>query len=630
MNLRQYISALALFVCAFAAQAHSFVTERAWVEDPTGQMTLAEAKRAPATAIDNKYFTRGFSQSTFWLRLHIDPQTSIEHLATDKLVIRIRPPYQDQVDLYDPLADKDRIRQTGDYFDWMHDEYRSLNLNFVIPVGQAPRDVWLRLRTNQSTMTVVEVMTEDETRAVDRQQEIATTLYLVVLLVCMGWGSLNYFNQRDRLIGSYIMREVFAIAYALVMLGYFRMFTSGWLPVHLLDPVSNIIIWFFVAYVIWFDAQLILEFKPHPWLIKVLLALPWVLPVNLLLLAFGNLGLASIVNSYVVIVAIFLILCAALSTRAWAETKNAPPDQKPVFSKAFLVSVYATVFLVVLINRLPIMGFVSAQDGFLYLNLVYAVLSSVAMMVLIQVRTQRLNARQQESQRRLEFAELEAAQERGQRVEQSNFLKMLAHEMKTPLSVVRMAVGSAKLPPATNSIVDRAITDMNSVIERLLEVERLQDRQISLIRTDFDLVALLHKTIAALPGGEERIKSLAPPVLLMSNDMRLVQVVLSNLLDNALKYSPPDAQVQVKVVADNEAVHISVENPIGTAGVPDSARVFDKYYRAPRAYERTGSGLGLYLVQTLVAMMGGQVAYSSNDNKVYFSVSLPVGVQESF
>ncbi len=176
--------------------------------------------------------------------------------------------------LYDPLADQDRIRQTGDYFDWAGDEYRSLNLNFVIPVGESPRDVWLRLRTDQSTMTVIEVMTEDETRAADRRQEIAMTLYLAVLLVCMGWGSLNYFNHRDELVGSYVFRELLAIAYALIMLGYFRVFTSGWLPVHLVDPVSNIVIWFFVAYVIWFDTRLIREFKPHPWLTRVLRILP--------------------------------------------------------------------------------------------------------------------------------------------------------------------------------------------------------------------------------------------------------------------------------------------------------------------------------------------------------------------
>ena len=622
MSIQRIFCVLGLLLCAVIAQAHDFVTERAWVEDPAGTMSLAEAQQAPATTFDNKYFTRGFSQSTFWLRLRIDPNTSPDHPATDKLVIRIRPPYQDQVRLYDPLADQDRIRQTGDYFDWAHDEYRSLNLNFVIPVGQNPRDVWLRLRTDQSTMTVVEVMTEDETRAADRRQELATTLYLAVLLVCMGWGSLSYFNHRDGLIGSYIIRETLAISYALVMLGYFRVFTSGWMPVDLLDPVSNIMIWFFVAYVIWFDTRLIREFKPHPWLTRVLLILPWVFPLNMLLFVVGKLYLANIINAYLVILAIFLIMFAAISTRAWQEAQGAPADEQPVFSKAFLLTVYGAVLLVVLLNRLPIMGFMSAQDGFLYLNLVYAVLSSVAMMVLIQVRTSRLHQRQQDAQRRLEVAQLEAEQERAQRVEQANFLKMLAHEMKTPLSVVRMAIGRGETNPRISDMADRAVQDMNGIIERLLDVEKLNDQQLTVQRVSFDLVDLVHKICNGLPEGQ-RLRLDAPKQLVMQSDVRFVQVILSNLLENAIKYGAVDAPVDIRIGQASVNIAISVCNPVGTAGAPDPAQVFDKYYRAPGAHERTGSGLGLYLVNSLVSLLGGSIRYQEADGMICFDISLP-------
>lgn len=618
---RRIICVLVLWLCSFAAQAHDFVTQRAWVEDPTGTMTLAEAQQAPATPYDSKYFTRGFSQSTFWLRLGIDPHASPEHPTTDKLVIRIRPPYQDQIRLYDPLADQDSIRQTGDYFDWSHDEYRSLNLNFVIPTGQKPRDVWLRLRTTQSTLTVIEVMTEDETRAADRRQEIATTLYFAVLLVCMGWGILSYMNQQDRLIGIYILREVLAIAYALIMLGYFRVFTSGLLPEAWFDPVSNILIWIFVAYVIWFDTQLIREFKPNRWLLRVLLVLPFCLPLNLILLAFGQPLLGNIINAYLVIFAILLILLAALSTRAWQETRDAPADQKPVFSKAFLVGVYGAVMLVVLINRLPIMGYTSTPEGFLYLNLVYAVLSSVAMMVLIQVRTSRMAKRQQEAQRHYEMAQIEAAQERAQRVEQSNFLKMLAHEMKTPLSVVRMAVGREHASPRINQMADRAVQDMNSIIERLLEVEKLHDKQLSVQRSEFDLIEMFNAIKEGFPAGQ-RLQMNVPPVLLMESDARFVQIILTNLIENALKYGASDRPVQVRIQSRVDRVEISVCNPVGTAGSPDPKQVFDKYYRSPGAHERTGSGLGLYLTHELVSLLGGHIRYAEQSGVICFELSL--------
>ena len=623
MNFRKIMLVLVIGIWTMLAQAHDFVAERAWVEDPAGTMTLAEVQQAKSTPFENKYFTRGFSQSTFWLRLHIDPDLGREHSSVEKLVIRIRPPYQDQIRLYDPLAAQDRLRQTGDFFDWANDEYRSLNLNFVIPVGDAPRDVWLRLKTNQSTMTVIEVMSEDETRAADRRQEIATTLYFAVLLVCMGWGLLSYLNQRDRLVGIYIVRELFAIAYAMVVLGYCRVFTSGWLPESWLDAFSNNIVWIFVAYVIWFDTQLIREFKPNPWLLKVLQVFPFVLPLNLLLFAWGAAYLANMINAYLVIVAIVTILLAAMTTRAWDDAKGQSEDAQPVFSKTFLVSIYSIVILVVLINRLPIMGYTQALEGFLYLNLVYALLSSVAMMVLIQVRGQRLGKRQQWAQHRLELARQEAAQERAQRVEQSNFLKMLAHEMKTPLSVVRMTIGSETIDPRLNDMADRAVQDMNGIIERLLEVEKLNDKELSLHYVEFDLAEMISHVCEALPSGM-RVQLSLPASLKIRSDARFVQIVISNLIENALKYGAADQPVHVQMQSlVNDEIEVSVSNDVGSAGMPNPAQVFDKYYRAPGAHERTGSGLGLYLSKTLTELLRGRLAYREDKGVIFFVLTLP-------
>ncbi len=624
MNFRKIMLLLVIGIWAMLANAHDFVTERAWVEDPAGTMTLAEVQQAKSTPFENKYFTRGFSQSTFWLRLHIDPNLGRDHASVEKLVIRIRPPYQDQVQLYDPLAAQDRVRQTGDYFDWAYDEYRSLNLNFVIPVGDAPRDVWLRLRTDQSTMTVVEVMSEDETRAADRRQEIATTLYFAVLLVCMGWGLLSYLNQRDRLVGIYIVRELLAILYAMVVLGYCRVFTSGWLPEYWLDAFSNNIVWIFIAYVIWFDTQLIREFKPNPWLLKVLQVLPFVLPLNLLLFLWGATYLANLINAYLVIVAILTILLTALTTRAWDDTRGKPEDEQPVFSKVFLVSIYCVVLLVVLINRLPIMGYTPAQDGFLYLNLLYAVLSSVAMMVLIQVRAHRLGKRQQEAQHRLELAEMEAAQERAQRLEQANFLKMLAHEMKTPLSVVRMTISADHPDPRFTEMADRAVQDMNGIIERLLEVEKLNDKALSVHHVEFDLAEMICRVCEALSSGM-RVQLSLPASLKIRSDARFVRIVISNLIENALKYGAMDQPVQVQMLSlVNDEIEVSVSNGVGSAGLPNPAQVFDKYYRAPGAHERTGSGLGLYLSKALTELLRGRLSYREDKGVIFFVLTLPI------
>lgn len=624
LNLcRSLLLGLLLLVTVSLAWASGFVTERAWVEDPTGQMTLAEAQRAPETPFDNKYFTQGFSQSTFWLRLHIDPAAITKPLASNRLIIRIRPPIQDQIQLFDPLHKDDEARLTGDYFDWETDEYQSLNLNYVIPVGQAPRDVWLRLRTNQSTLTVIEVMTVDEVRAADRRQEMGAIMYLAMLVICMGWGVLSFIIQRDRLVGMYIGRELLAIIYGLVMLGYFRALTSGWLPAAWLDPISNTLICLFVTYVIWFDSQLIRQFKPNPWLYRATLSLMLALPVEWALQLMGKAHLAIMLNSYIVFAAILLVFITALSTRAWRETRNAAADQKPVISKTLLVGTYVVILIAVLFNRLPAVGLVPMQEGLLYLNLVYALVSSVMMMILVLVRAYRLNQRQQNAQKHLEMAQLEIAREQARRVEQSNFLKMLAHEMKTPLSVVRMAVGSEYPSPRINDMADRAVRDMNGIIERLLQVEKLHDDQLSIQAAPFDLIKMVYQLQAALPNAN-RLQIEAPAALRMESDARFVQIILSNLIDNAVKYSPSDSVIVLKLGQTRDAALLRIENDIGAIDAPDPNCVFDKYYRSERAQAFTGSGLGLYLVKVLADMLSGQVRCILLGQRICFELVLPL------
>ena len=621
MNLRQTFCALILLACSLAVQAHDFVTERASVEDPTGSMTLDEVQQMPQSPLYSPIFTHGFSQSTFWFRLHITPEVSEVATSNDKLVIRIRPPFQDQIWLYDPLAPQDQVKTTGDYFDWMNDEYRSLNLNFVVPAGNQPRDIWLRLQTKQSTMTSIEVMSESMARAVDRQQELLTMLYLAALVICMGWGILAWINQRDRLVALYVCREAFSILYALIILGYFRIFTSGWLTGEQLDIFSNVAIWVFVAVVIWFDSYLLAEFKPNRFLLQLFKSLIWALPLELCGLLLGKLYLSVLLNAMILLPALLLAFFCALSTQAWKESASNLTPQKPVVSKLFLVFMYGSILVIVLLNRLPSMGIMAAHEISLYINLIYPILSSFYLIVLVQARLYRRVQLQQESQRKLALAELAAEKERAQRVEQSNFLKMFAHEMKTPLSVVRMAVGADNPTPRVNDMADRAVQDMNGIIERLLEVEKLHDKQLSVQHSRFDLIEMLNN-IQAVQLSKHRLQLDIPHELMMESDARFIQIILSNLIENALKYGASNAPIEINIRERDASVDISVCNMIGSAGVPDAAHIFDKYYRAPGAYERTGSGLGLYLTKALVDLLGGSIRYEEAEGIICFELWL--------
>ena len=102
---------------------------------------------------------------------------------------------------------------------------------------------------------------------------------------------------------------------------------------------------------------------------------------------------------------------------------------------------------------------------------------------------------------------------------------------------------------------------------------------------------------------------------------------MANLIDNALKYGAADGEVRVTareaLSKGRQGIQIDVANPSGTAGMPDPNQVFHKYYRAPGAHGKTGSGLGLYISAGFAEKLGGRLRYQPTGDEVKFELWIP-------
>jgi signal transduction histidine kinase len=117
------------------------------------------------------------------------------------------------------------------------------------------------------------------------------------------------------------------------------------------------------------------------------------------------------------------------------------------------------------------------------------------------------------------------------------------------------------------------------------------------------------------------------PLPAVNSDSQLLRIILVNLINNAIKYSAPETEIELSAIPFEEygksGILISIQNQPGTAGLPDPKQVFDKYYRSSGAYGMTGSGLGLYLVHSITDLLGGRVAYDGVQEKVRFTLWIP-------
>ncbi|MGH6624097.1 MAG: hybrid sensor histidine kinase/response regulator [Burkholderiaceae bacterium] len=228
---------------------------------------------------------------------------------------------------------------------------------------------------------------------------------------------------------------------------------------------------------------------------------------------------------------------------------------------------------------------------------------------------------------------------REQAERKDEFLAMLAHELRNPLAPIRNAVQILRLIGTSESkadkahdIIERQVGQLVRLVDDLLDVSRVSRGKVTLHRETIDLRDVArHALDTSQPllgarGHAVQLSLPSEPVRVLGDAGRLAQA-LSNLLNNAAKYTDAGGRVEVAVTQEEEAVITVRDNGRGLDAV-DQARVFDMFYQAERDLDRSegGLGLGLALVKRLVELHGGTVRAQSPGRGLgsVFSVRLPL------
>ena len=221
---------------------------------------------------------------------------------------------------------------------------------------------------------------------------------------------------------------------------------------------------------------------------------------------------------------------------------------------------------------------------------------------------------------------------------QRNFVSMASHEFRTPLTVIdgqaqRLISMSARLQPGQiedrAGRVRRAVQRMTHVIDNLLDSSRLFDNEAGLDvrRIHVSLpqlireVCQLHREISPAADIAEDLGNAPEHVV---GDPKLLFQALSNLVSNAVKYSPEGGTILVRAMRDEDVTTIDVTDH--GMGIPaaDMPKLFQRYHRGANAGGIVGTGVGLYLVKMVATLHGGDVTCASREGEgSCFTVHLP-------
>ena len=213
------------------------------------------------------------------------------------------------------------------------------------------------------------------------------------------------------------------------------------------------------------------------------------------------------------------------------------------------------------------------------------------------------------------------------RNEQDRFMAMLSHELKTPLAVISLSLGTPSIPAEVKQRVARATTTMNVILERCLQSDQIEHRQLGVSAVPCRISEVL-LDVVGLCAFPQRVLLVMDDLPVCQTDVQMLDVALGNLIDNALKHGASDSPVSVRALVATrwlrKGICVEVANSPGNSGFPDARQVFRKYYRAAAALGKSGSGLGLHIAHGCVQNLGGELRYRPTVDCVKFELWIPL------
>jgi len=603
--------------------APSQIVAQAFVVDPTGQMTLEQAQQQPEQTYTGA-LARLRDTSVVWVRLRVAPSAGAPVPATERL--RLVPAWSQSLSLYDPLQ-RDASGRIARLDSPPTAALFSVQMR-SIPVGAEARDLWLRLDAAGWVYLKASVLTPEvaEARAVSDAVLQGGVIGAHALLILV--GLIAWMADRRGIGHTMFTKQVFNLSLGVLNADLFLLpVLSGvphW-PEGLVAYGAEGLRVLSMAVSLWFFIKVLELMQAPRWVLRVQRVPLVLMALCALLLLGGQLALVRVLSLVLYLAVLFGLMVSGLACqREPLQPRSFPGLARRVAERVGLGLVLAAAW----VASFPTGIFKTQEISFFGILTPIAAICAVGVLVLLgwqRIRADRkLHAAQQH---RAELNTLALEFERGERQRQQEFMGMLTHELKAPLSTLGMVIGSTAASATMKHHAELALASMRQVIDHCAQSADIDDATTPPQQVACALAVALELSCDA--HSETTRIQMAPtdamPSLLA--DPRMLSVIYNNLLDNALKYSPHGSPISATILREGNpegaVQRVSVTNQALAGPLPDADRLFQKYYRGDAVQRISGSGLGLHLSRLLARRMGGDLLYHADGRGVTFTLVLP-------
>ncbi len=589
--------------------AKDYINERAYFEDKTGTMSLQEVKNKDFIKIDS-VLSKGYSKSVFWLRLKVSPLVGTNFR---NLLLKIQPSYVDSIQLLDSADPSNTKRILGTNFSSNNNDYSSINFNFVIPGSEKERYVYLKIQTQGTYFIRTEAVTISEFINGDLVQQIVFAFYIGVLCFLFIFPLTIWIRDKDSLNIIFVIKQFAAIVFVVMDTGIQRVIFKNTDPL-LLNVLFNFNVVTYTAILIGFHYFFLKDYYPKSWVKYLFLILLIFYALEIYEIDGHNFRDSLEINSIVLTLVALSFFVIPFFGLSWEKNKN------PMFTKKSIIIIYFSIAISILLTTIPSLGYINGNSFSMIPNLFTGCITGIVFLFVLQYRNRMFR---EQGVREIAQANAMVEFERNKRQEKERFISMLTHELKTPLSVLKLAYESGNAT-ASDKNVHGALKDINDVIDRCALEDKLENQGFNLLIEKHNLKRIIYQKISEY-DSVDKFKFTIDGDLSIESDLNILRIILGNLFDNAIKYGDENSSILVKAILQAQKIYLTVTNTVSQVGLPDEDKIFTKYYRSEKAYKNTGSGLGLYLVSNLAKLLKGEVKYyvNSKQDQVTFEIILP-------
>ena len=605
------------------------IISRAWLQNDQNYLT-PDAIAQEAWTIFEGSLSLGYTKSTTWLRLNIDPQIIKKNdgINRARLVLRVLPNHLNEIAVFYTNQLTSPAYVLGDTPDRPLNGLYFISNAVVLSDIQVPFDIILRVRTDSNHTIDAVVLGWDGAVEENYSRLTFILVYIVFLGIVTIFSIIKYFTTKDRLILLFIMVNLTAIVLGALLLGLFRLKLFETIDPIVFDRFTSLIVPFYFLSLLVFHSQ-ILKYFGISNIFYIVMCFITIIPILTVVMVVSGYVLEGLLMTQVTIPlsAIFVFL-STLSIK-----KNIESETSILFrwQKGYLIFTYGILAAVSIPQSLRILGIKKYGEPFFGGFAAYSIMSTILLGFVLLVRSRQLEIKRAEREKALSLVSQEVEYLKNKALEQSELITMLTHELKTPMSVVTLALGPSGKNIEIQERAHRAVKNIKDIIQRCEHMARLEYpinySDVGIEYEKVEIVEILRDVIMLNEAVENIEVTSREKIPVITTNRQLIFVVINNLIENSLKYGLVGKKIEIIIEKHRkdgvDGIQIAFINEVGKAGRPDSKQIFEKYYRSPHARYSSGSGLGLYLAKKFAELLKGDIKLVDGE-KVRFELWIPV------